>query len=279
MTTLVTGSRGRIGSALVTLLHHEGRSVRAASRRPQELAPPDGVPAVACDLGDPATFAPALEGADSVFLYAEPSHITEFVTAAERAGVEHIVLLSSSSVLAPDPTANPVAALHHTVEQALIRSSLTTTLLRPGAFAGNARQWSAAFRAGRPVELPYPDSGISPIDEADIAASALAVLTDPRLRGGAHHLTGPASMTVAEQVEVIGRVCGNPVGSRPVTRETWLDSVASFIPADIAVALLDHLATTDGRPDDVTGTVQELTGRLARTFADWAADHADAFRP
>ncbi|MGW2592430.1 SDR family oxidoreductase [Streptomyces sp. NPDC001515] len=279
MTTLVTGSRGRVGSALVTLLHGDGRSVRAASRRPRELALPDGVPAVACDLSDPATFAPALEGVDSVFLYAEPSHITAFTTAAERAGVEHIVLLSSSSVLAPDPIANPVAALHHTVEQALIRSPLATTLLRPGAFAGNARQWSAAFRAGRPVELPYPDSGTSPVDEADVAASALAVLTDPRLRGGAYHLTGPASMTVADQVETVGRACGNPVGMRPVTRETWLDSVASFVPEDIAVALLDYQATTDGLPAEVTDTVRELTGLPARTFAAWAADHADAFRP
>lgn len=138
MLTLVTGSRGRVGSALVSLPHQGGHAVRAASRTPDRLTLPAGVPAVACDLGDPTTFAAALDGADAVFLYAEPSQIDAFLTAAQQAGVGHIVLLSSSSALAPDPEGNPIAVAHHAVEEAVLAAPIPSTLLRPGAFATNA---------------------------------------------------------------------------------------------------------------------------------------------
>ncbi|MEU1466688.1 NAD(P)H-binding protein [Streptomyces sp. NPDC005761] len=278
MPTLVTGCRGRVGSALVSLLHQGGHPVRAGSRHPGELSLPTGVPAVACDLGDPDTFAPALDGVDSVFLYAEPSHVTEFLTAAQTAGVAHVVLLSSSSVLDPDARSNPIAASHHAVEQALNDSPLTATLLRPGAFAGNAHQWSESFRSGRPVELPYPHSATSPIDEADIADVAHAVLTDARLRGSAYHLTGPESLTAAEQVGLLAAASGSPATVRPVSRAAWKDAVSPFVPEEIAEALLDHWAATDGSPAEITGETEKLTGRPARTFAAWAAEHAAAFR-
>ncbi|MER7726231.1 NAD(P)H-binding protein [Streptomyces sp. NPDC096323] len=278
MPTLVTGCRGRVGSALVSLLHQGGHAVRAGSRNPEGLSLPAGVPAVPCDLGDPGTFAAALDGVDSVFLYAEPSHITAFLTAAQTAGVTHIVLLSSSSVLDPDAGSNPIAASHHAVEQALTASPLTTTLLRPGAFAGNACQWSESFRSGRPVDLPYPHSATSPIDESDIAEAAHAVLTDARLRGSAYHLTGPESLTAAEQVEILAAATGSPAAFRTVSRAAWKDAVSPFVPEPIAEALLDYWAATDGSAAEVTGETEKLTGRPARTFAAWATEHAAAFR-
>ncbi|MHC3818166.1 SDR family oxidoreductase [Streptomyces sp. DT9] len=279
MLTLVTGSRGRVGSTLAALLHDRGHPVRAASRNPAELAPPAGVPAVACDLGDPGTFPAALDGVDSVFLYAQPSHIDDFLAAARAAGVGHIVLLSSSSVLAPDPASNPVAASHHAVEEALTASPLRSTLLRPGDFASNAYQWAGAFRSGRPVDLPYPLSQTSPIDETSLAEAALAVLTDIRLQGASYHLTGPESLTATEQVELLAAASGSATTVNAVSREVWKESVAPFLPAELAEGLLSHWAATDGSPAEVTRDTERLIGRPARTFASWAAEHAAAFRP
>ncbi|MFF1345503.1 NAD(P)H-binding protein [Streptomyces sp. NPDC058322] len=284
MTTLVTGCRGRIGSTLVSLLHRDGHAVRAASRTPESLAAtaealPAGVPVVACDLSDPATFGAALDGIDAVFLYADPSGIDAFLAAAETAGVGHIVLLSSSSVLAPDAQDNPIAASHHTVEQALIASPLTTTLLRPGAFASNAYQWAQPVRANGSVDLPYPDSHSSLIDPTDIAEAALAVLTEPRLQGAAYHLTGPESLTAAEQVGLLAAASGRPVAVNTVTGAAWKESVSAFVPGPVADGLLAYMAALDGVPDEVTGDIEKLTGHPARTFAAWAEENAAAFRP
>lgn len=279
MLTLVTGCRGRVGSALTALLHQGGHPVRAASRNAAELTPPPGVPAVTCDLGDPDTFLEALKGVDSVFLYAEPAHIDAFLTAAQEAGVQHIVLLSSSSVLLPDPASNPIAASHHAVEQALLASPLTATLLRPGAFATNAYGWAGSFRSGRPVDLPYPRSEGSPIDENDIAEAAYAALTDPALQGAAYHLTGPASLSAAEQVAVLAEAAGTPAVVNEVSPAAWKEAMSSFMPTEVADGLLSYWASTDGVPAEVADGVEKLTGRPARPFADWAAGHAAAFRP
>lgn len=284
MHTLVTGCRGRIGAALVSLLHRDGHTVRAASRKPGDLATtatalPAGVPVVACDLSDPATFAAALDGIGSVFLYAEPSAVDAFLAAAETAGVSHITLLSSSSVLAPDAEDNPIAASHHAVEQALIASPLTTTLLRPGAFASNAYQWAQSVRAHGSVDLPHPGSHSSPIDGADIAEAALAVLTDPRLQGAAYHLTGPESLTAAEQIALLAAASGRPITINTVSGAAWKKSVAAHLPEPMADALLAYAAATDGSPAEVTGDVEQLTGLPARTFAAWAEEHTAAFRP
>ncbi|MFV5991281.1 NAD(P)H-binding protein [Streptomyces sp. NPDC056231] len=278
MLTLVTGSRGRVGSALVSLLHRDGHAVRAASRDPARLDPPAGVAAAACDLTDPATFAPALDGVGSVFLYAEPAGIDSFLTRAEAAGVRHIVLLSSSSVLGPDAQENPIARPHHAVEQALAASPLTTTFLRPGAFAANAYQWSAAIRSHGVVDLPFPRSHTSPIHEADIAEAALAVLTEHGLQGSAYHLTGPESLTAAEQIGLLAAASGRPVAVNAVSRSAWKESVTSYLPEEVAEGLLSYWASTDGSPAEVTGETEKLTGRPARTFAAWAEEHADAFR-
>ncbi|MFJ6017349.1 NAD(P)H-binding protein [Streptomyces sp. NPDC092952] len=284
MHTLVTGCRGRVGSALVPLLLRDGHTVRAASRTPEGLtataaALPEGVPVVTCDLSDPATFEAALDGVDSVFLYAEPAGIDAFLDAARAAGVDHIVLLSSGSVLAPDPERNLIAASHHAVEQALIASPITATLLRPDAFASNAFQWAESVRARGSVDLPYPGSHSSPIDSEDIAEAALAVLTDARLRGGAYHLTGPESLTAAEQVGLVAAAAGRPVAVNTVSPEDWKKALSAHLPAPIADALLAYTAASDGVPAAVTDGVERLTGHPARTFADWTAKHAAAFRP
>ncbi len=277
MTTLVTGSRGKVGSTLVSLLRTAGLPVRAASAAPDKLDLPAGVDAVSCALKDPATFPAALESTTSVFLYAEPAHIGAFLDEARRAGVRHIVLLSSSSVRDPGAADNPIAASHLAVEQALAASPIGTTVLQPGAFAGNALQWRWALESTGAIDLPCPHSYGDPIHERDIAEAALAVLTRPELQGATYRLTGPESLTFTEQIAVLEDATGVSMPCRAVTRDAWKESMAGYMPPHFADALLNYWASTDGSPAVVTRAVEELTGRPARTFAEWAAENADAF--
>ncbi|WP_433189040.1 NAD(P)H-binding protein [Actinoallomurus sp. CA-150999] len=272
MTVLVTGSRGAVARHLIALLEERGLAVRAASSTPES---PD---TIRCDLTDPSTFAAALKGVTSVFLYASPSHIGAFVEEATGAGVEHIVLLSSSAVLAPNADDSTVAKNHLDVERALTASSIRATSLRPGAFASNALAWSWSLRSGRPISLPFPGSHNDSIHEADVAEAALAVLTDPGLGGRPYTLTGPESLTFAEQIDILSRETGRPIRFRKVTREEWKEEMAEHVPAAFADSLLDWWASNDGVPVELTQAVRELTGHPARTFATWARDHADAFR-
>lgn len=271
MTTLVTGSRGAVARNLLALLRERGLPARPASSNPQDSG------TITCDLTDPTTFAAALDGVTSVFLYAEHSHIDAFVKQAAHAGVEHIVLLSSSSVLDQNADSSPLARHHLDVERALTASTIRTTILRPGSFAGNALSWAWSVKSGRPVSLPYPGAHTDPIHEADIAEAALATLTDPALSGRPHLLTGPESLTFSRQIDILARVTGLPFAARQVTVADWKAEVAEYIPAAFADALIDWWRSCDGVPATITTTVEELTGHPARTFATWADDHRADF--
>jgi hypothetical protein len=50
------------------------------------------------------------------------------------------------------------------------------------------------------------------------------------------------------------------------------------MPHPAADMLLNAWRATLGVPAFVTSTVSDVTGSPARTFREWAADHADAFR-
>jgi uncharacterized protein YbjT (DUF2867 family) len=270
---LITGGRGAVANHLQNLLRDNGLTVRVSSSDPSKL----DVPAVRLDLTDPATFPAALAGVTSVFLYAESAHIAEFIDEAVTAGVTHIVLLSSAAVLSPDPDNNLLAKSHHDVEQALLASPIPTTILRPGSFAANAGAWAWPIKSGRPVSLPYPGSYNDPIHELDVAEAAFAVLTEVEHHGEQFTLTGPATMTVGEQIDQIAEVTGRPVTVKRVTREEWKQEMAEYVPAAFADALLDWQESTDGKPTELTATVEHLTGHPARTFADWVADHSSTF--
>ncbi|MCQ9136247.1 MULTISPECIES: NAD(P)H-binding protein [Streptomyces] len=277
---LITGGRGAIATELLALLHADGLRLRVGSARPADLSPPPGVETVALDLTDPTTFPAALAGVTSVFLYASAERVTEFAEHAHRAGVAHVVVLSSSGVLGmlgPEPKDDALAASHLAVERALLDSPIETTLLRPGSFASNASAWAWPVRAGRPVSLPFPGAHTDPVHERDVAEAAHAVLTDPRHRGGRFTLTGPESLTFAEQIDRLAAVTGLAVVHEHVTPEQWKKETAGHIPDAYADALLAWWRSTDGRPVALTGTVEELTGHPARSFTAWAADHIADF--
>jgi hypothetical protein len=46
----------------------------------------------------------------------------------------------------------------------------------------------------------------------------------------------------------------------------------------LSAPALETWASFVEAPEVVTSTVEEVTGRPARHFRDWAFDHADAFR-
>ena len=270
MTVLVTGARGNVGRQVAEGLLAAGVPVRATSRDPGSARLPEGAQVIAADLSKPGTLPAALRGVSKVFLYAEPQGIDGFVAAARDAGIEHIVLLSSSSVVSPDAESDPIAQWHLAVERALIDSGIPWTFVRPGGFATNTLRWSAAIRADSPVRIPYPGAQSSLIHERDIAAVAICALTQTRHQGAAYVLTGPQSLPQQRQVELIGEAIGRPV--------RWVELPPQQARGTMPDAVLRYLAAAGTRPAPVNKTVQEVTGRPARTFAQWVADHAADFR-
>jgi uncharacterized protein YbjT (DUF2867 family) len=279
-TILVTGATGNIGQHVVTGLLEQGVTVRALARHPvvATASLPPQVRVVAGDLTEPGSLADALDGVDAVFLlwpFLTPDG-ADAVAAAIAKHARHIVYVSALNVTDDgDPAMNGVWGA---VEDAVRRTGVGWTFLRPGGFATNTREWAPAIRAGDPVRMPYPRAARSPLHERDIADVAVRALTGDGHSGKAYVLTGPAALTMADQVRVIG----NAVGRQPIVAEQPLDEaraqLAAWTDPLFAENALRYWASLVDEPEPVTHTVEEITGRPARTFATWAADHADDFR-
>src|SRR5271169_5279594 len=165
------------------------------------------------------------------------------------------------------------------LEQLIETSGLQWTILRPGMFAANALSWWAPqIRTGDVVRWPYLSTPTAPIDERDIAAVAVHALCDDGHAGTEYVLTGPQSLSQFEQISTIGRVIGRTLTIQEISPDDAQRELSATMPASIVKMLLDAWSAGAGLPAFVTSTVAEITGTPARTFLDWATDHASDFR-
>ncbi|MEU8891650.1 NAD(P)H-binding protein [Streptomyces sp. NPDC048442] len=279
MTVLVTGATGAVGRHVVDRLVAEGASVRALTRSPATAGLPSGVEVFEGDLERPATVRAALEGAERLYLFPVPETAREVVALAKEAGVRHIVVLSSSSVL--DTSGDNHSGAHHrAVEEAVEASGIDWTFVRPDEFATNLLwKWGHSIRAESVVRAPYGNAPRVLIHEADVAAVAATALLEDGHAGQAYVLTGPQALTQADQVQVLAGAAGRPLRFEEITPDEARAEMGRFMPAPVVEMVLGYLADAVHHPPSPVDTVERVTGRPARTFARWAADHAADFAP
>lgn len=275
---LVTGGRGGVGRSVVRGLLDAGVRVRASSRDPRPGSFPAEVEPARLDLTEPDSLRAALDGVGQVFLYAEPDEIEGFVAAATAAGVEHVVLLSSASVLLPDPEGNPIARRHLAVERALDASGLDRTFLRPAYFATNTLRWTS-IRTERRVRTAFPEGRTATVHERDMADVAVAALLDDTHRGRAHALLGAGRSTLREQVAAIAEAIAEPVEVEEVPVDEYRQQLLAQMPEPIVDRLLRQRGDAPVPPPEVAvDAVQDVLGRPPLPYSTWARDHAADFR-
>jgi uncharacterized protein YbjT (DUF2867 family)/AcrR family transcriptional regulator len=279
MVTVVFGARGNVGRHVAAGLRSVGEAVRVTSRNPGAAGFGPQVQVATADLAQPESLPAALAGAEKAFVYAIPRGIEGFVAAAKSAGVRHVVLLSSGAVVNADADDNPIARQHRAVELAIERSGLDWTFIRPGMFATNTRWWwTESIRTGSLVRLPYPDAQTAPVHEEDIAALAVAALTEPGHEYQAYTVYGPRSLTLREQARQIGDAIGREIRVEVTTPEQARADLGKTMPPIGVEAIMRGWEAGIGEPARISVIVEKITGRPARTFAEWAVDHADDFR-
>jgi uncharacterized protein YbjT (DUF2867 family) len=281
---LVTGATGTIGRPLVDLLTSEGAKVRAVTRNPQAAANlPAGVEVVEGDLSRPDTITPFLDGVTAVFLHPRAVGLAaaELLALARERGVQRVVALSAMNV--DDPLDEQPSRFNgdrnKEVEDAAVASGLAWVSLRASSFAVNTLQaWGAQIRAGDVVRYPYASFAEALIHERDLAGvGARALLTDA-LVGRRPVLTGPQSLTHQQMVAIIGEVLGRPLRYQEIpTAVAMRGMVQHGLHEPFVEALMARYARGVGQAAPVTGEVERILGRPARTYARWVADHAAAF--
>ena len=273
---LVTGATGNVGREVAAALAARGEPVRAVLRDSAQASMPAGVEVVQGDLDLPESLTPALRGARAVFLLGGWGDMPELLRRIDRAGVQHVVLLSSRCVVGGRPD-NAITRMWLDSEAAVRNSSVAWTVLRPSGFHSNALRWLAQLRQGDVVRAPWPDVKIAAIDPADIGSVAATVLTEPGHESQAHSLSGPEPLTPADQIGTLAAVLSRPLRYEPLSDEDARAQMAPDWPAPTIDAFFR--LNSDGEFDDspVLDTVEGITGQPPRRFEQWARAHADAF--
>jgi uncharacterized protein YbjT (DUF2867 family) len=116
------------------------------------------------------------------------------------------------------------------------------------------------------------------VHEWDIAAVSVHALCDEGHDGHEYVLTGPASLTQRELVRIIGDAIGRPLRFEELSQKSAREQMlASGWAPPVADMVLEAYAAGVGRPAPVTSAVLDITGAPARSFQDWATDHAGDF--
>ena len=212
---LLTGVTGTLGRELLRQWPSDGGPLRLLARDPARL-PTSARPAEAAivrgDLGDADDVARALEGVARLFLLTKPAPEQPAMDAmiAERAAAAGVEFVVRVSVLGADPYAlSPVRAWHGAAERAVARA-LPASFLRANYLMQNLLGYARQIGARGVIAAPAGESRLSLIDAADVAAAAIALLTQPGIRPGHWTLTGPEALDFGAIAAEIGGVTGRP---------------------------------------------------------------------
>ena len=207
---LVVGGTGRLGSQVTDGLLAHGHPVRVLARGRRRPIPGQAAQTevVHGSVTDPDVLERALAGVDVVvsaftgFPFVDPARVDSagnklLVRAAERTGAE--VVLVSVAGAAPDSAMGLFRAKSE-AEQALDRSSVRGTIIRPDAFADLWIELLAttARRSQRPLVLGRGHNPIGWVAVRDVASVVVRVVDEALLRGAVYTLSGPERISLTE---------------------------------------------------------------------------------
>ncbi|MGW5213875.1 NmrA family NAD(P)-binding protein [Streptomyces sp. NPDC004051] len=270
---LVTGATGTVGRQVVAELLARGHVVRALTRDPARASFPADVEVVRGDLTEPDSLVPALEGVTGLHLitfdgalFAPLETGPRILDRARAAGVRRVTVLNGGG---PTPLEDAVRAA----------DGVDRTVLMPVEFMANALEWADGITAADEVREPFVSRLSAMVHEGDIGAVAAVALTEEGHGGREYVITGPEALTVGDKVAAIAAARGRDIALVELTEEQAVAQWrAAGRPEEVIGFLLEVYGNTPEVGRTVVDTVEKVTGRPARTFARWAAEHADAFR-
>ena len=286
MPFLVTGATGRTSAGIVRHLGAAGEEVRALVRDSDKAKKTfdtlDGVEIVAGAFDDEAVLTKAFDGVDVAFLGlgSSPDQIRlekAIIDGAVQAELPQLVKLSS--IATSHDSALFVGRLHAEIQDHLVASGLSYTLLCPATFANNLLYAARSVAAENRWSGAAPTGRVAYIDIRDLSEGAALVLRDPALHGRTYDLSGPDAYTFPEIAELLSKILGHGVTYVPVSPDDRRAALLRDSPSEWFAELRLSLETSaeTGQIGTVTTTLTELLGHEPRTVENFLIENAARF--
>jgi NAD(P)H dehydrogenase (quinone) len=187
----------------------------ALVRRPAAAERLGPVASVVADYGDEPALRRALTGADTLVMISSDGpvaqvidHHANLISAAQQAGVVHVVALSGLDASADSPFC--YAQGYAYTERLLRDSGCGWSVARASIFTEFFLALVRDARAGEHVHLPMADGRISLVSRADVAR-CLAALAGGPPTGRCDVITGPAALDAQAMAAVLERGWRTPI--------------------------------------------------------------------
>jgi uncharacterized protein YbjT (DUF2867 family) len=274
---VVTGATGNVGAEVVRALIRAEEPVRALVRDASTAELPPEVEAAEGDLDRPESLTAALEGTSAVFLLPGYGDMPGVLAAIREAGTERVVLLSGTSAASGD-TGNAVTAYMLSSEAAVHDAGVPWTILRSYGMMSNALRWKEQLVKGDAVREPFASVPVAMVDPYDLGEVAARALTSREHEGKTYLVSGPAAITAADRVRILGQVLGRDLWLNAQSNDEARAQMQATMPPEYVDAFFDFYVTGSLDESQPQPTVRDVLGREPRSFEDWARAHADAFR-
>ena len=279
---LISGASGNVGQHVVMQLAQKKVPARAGVHSQEKAAAlrKNEVEAVVLDFDSRESVAAAFKGIDTLFLVTPGSpdqrrYDDHLLAEAKRVSVKHIVKLSGKI---SDHNSVGFSKWNSETEQKIKASGIPYTILRGNFFMQNLFGSAPQIKQGAFTSGPAAKR-VALLDTRDIAATAVAPLTEEGHAGKTYDLNGPELLDGNAQAAVFSSVLGRPVKYLDVTVDAFVEQLKSYgLPAWMVEAF--GAAVADPIPGDQSSTeVERILHRKPGTLEQFVKDYRTAFQP
>lgn len=279
---LITATGGKVGQHVVTQLAEKSVSVRAGvhSQAKASALRKSGIDAVVLDFEGSESLAAAFKGIDTMFLVTPGSpdqgrYEENLLAEAKRVGVKRVVKLSGKIA---DHETLGFSQWNRDAEQRIKESDVSYAVLRANYMMQNLFGNSEQIKQGAFTFGPAAKR-IALIDARDIAAVAVAALTEEGHTGKTYDLNGPELLDGYAQAAVISSVLGRPVRYLDVSVDHFVGQLKSFgLPAWMVEAFAVAVANPEIPGDQSSAEVESVLHRKPGTLEQFIKDYCAAFQ-
>lgn len=237
------------------------------------------------DAADKKTLISSMEGCEIAFLVtpSDPSKdmkddaafTANMIKAALEAGVRHVILAASWTVIAPTQVST-IAMRFLPSEELLIALgksyNLKWTVLRGGYFHSNYAMFADALTKGD--EIKFPDYCVPSIDASDIGRVAAAIAKD---RGEGHkdrvyEISGPEKNSLSDFARILSDVLERDIRFVDIPFEQCADGLPLFLRE-----LIGYLNSKGEGAVPMSNDVREVTGVAPLSLREWVKNNRSIF--
>ncbi|KAM0190284.1 hypothetical protein ACHAPA_010764 [Fusarium lateritium] len=304
---IIFGATGVVGRAAAFEAQSRGAQVTLAMRNTKKPIPgltsatekELGFTRVQADLSDPQSVERAVSesGATVAFsyiLFDAEDGLLETYKAMKRAGITHVVLLSSFCVTenggakASVQVEEILAVVHGKAELALAESGVSFTIIRPAYFSSNIQMledWEEVKRGE--LGIAYPEATFDYLAPEDVGTLAGARIVEPAPSSSELVITqcGPELLSQKRAWSIISKGLGMDITVKEITDEEHREKLkARGFPEAMIKSSVDRLADLARDPSvmydpsafkEATGNFEKYTGRQPTTLASWVEKHRE----